>query len=154
MRNAECAACGATDNLQYHHLIPRSMGGSDDERNLITLCGECHAKAHGVRANWGHSELTRRGLEAAKARGVLLGNRTNPEQARAKGHETNRRHADTFAERLRPTIQPMLDAGLSYREIARRLNAMGIQTAREGTWAAAQVSGIARRLSAKDQEAA
>lgn len=100
------------------------------------------------------SERTKAALEAAKARGVLLGNRTNPEQARAKGHETNRRHADTFAERLRPTIQPMLDAGLSYREIARRLNAMGIQTAREGTWAAAQVSGIARRLSAKDQEAA
>lgn len=73
MRADTCAACGSTINLQYHHLIPRSLGGSDDETNLITLCGECHAKAHGIQADWRHSELTRRGLATKKARGERVG---------------------------------------------------------------------------------
>ena len=39
-----CVACGSTDDLQHHHLVTRSEGDSDDERNLITLCDPCHAK--------------------------------------------------------------------------------------------------------------
>jgi DNA invertase Pin-like site-specific DNA recombinase len=93
------------------------------------------------------SERTKAALASAKARGVQLGNRTNLAEARAKGNATTRKHAQTFAERMRPTIQPMLDAGLSYRAIAQRLNDMGIATARDGTWAATQVSAIAKRLS-------
>ncbi len=73
MRHNQCAACGATDNLQYHHLIPRSLGGSDEETNLITLCGACHAKAHGVRADWRSSELARHALAKKKARGERIG---------------------------------------------------------------------------------
>lgn len=96
------------------------------------------------------SERTKAALSAAKARGVQLGNRTNLEQAQARGRAKGRAHADAFAERLRPTVEPMLSAGLSCREIARRLNAMNIQTAREGTWAATQVSALKRRLAATD----
>lgn len=29
-----------------HHLIPRSLGGSDDPSNLVTLCDGCHAAHH------------------------------------------------------------------------------------------------------------
>jgi 5-methylcytosine-specific restriction endonuclease McrA len=38
MKLALCAACGATDDLQYHHLVTRAEGGGDNETNLITLC--------------------------------------------------------------------------------------------------------------------
>ena len=44
MRLTFCAACGSKDDLQHHHLVTRSEGDSDDERNLITLCDPCHAK--------------------------------------------------------------------------------------------------------------
>ena len=44
MRLAFCAACGSKDDLRHHHLVTRSEGDSDDERNLITLCDPCHAK--------------------------------------------------------------------------------------------------------------
>ena len=44
MRLAFCAACGSAEDLQHHHLVTRAEGGSDDERNLITLCGPCRAK--------------------------------------------------------------------------------------------------------------
>jgi 5-methylcytosine-specific restriction endonuclease McrA len=28
--------------LSVHHIMPRDKGGSNDERNLITLCQHCH----------------------------------------------------------------------------------------------------------------
>ena len=39
MRLTFCAACGAIEDLQHHHLVTRSEGRKrfDDERNLITL---------------------------------------------------------------------------------------------------------------------
>ena len=32
--------------LEVHHIIFRSLGGTDDERNLITLCEKCHKAVH------------------------------------------------------------------------------------------------------------
>ena len=44
----QCATCGDVRGLQIHHVTPRSRGGSDDPRNLVTLCWKCHAIAHGT----------------------------------------------------------------------------------------------------------
>ena len=30
------------DCIQVHHIIPSRLGGSNDDNNLITLCGKCH----------------------------------------------------------------------------------------------------------------
>lgn len=43
-----CALCDDNRGLQIHHYEPRSVGGSDDPMNLITLCWRCHAVAHGT----------------------------------------------------------------------------------------------------------
>lgn len=43
-----CALCDDVRGLQIHHAMPRSVGGSNDEMNLITLCWRCHAEAHGT----------------------------------------------------------------------------------------------------------
>ena len=37
-----CAFCGNNCELEEHHMIPLMMGGTNDERNLIFLCHECH----------------------------------------------------------------------------------------------------------------
>jgi 5-methylcytosine-specific restriction endonuclease McrA len=42
-----CQDCGATTNLQVHHIRPRSRLGGDVMDNLITLCASCHGKRHG-----------------------------------------------------------------------------------------------------------
>jgi len=42
----KCQRCGATSNLQVHHQRPRSHGGDDSDRNLITLCIDCHLSVH------------------------------------------------------------------------------------------------------------
>jgi 5-methylcytosine-specific restriction endonuclease McrA len=45
--NGSCAACGQTDHLQVHHIVPFSVNKSLelDESNFITLCEDeynCH----------------------------------------------------------------------------------------------------------------
>jgi len=44
--NWRCQHCGARHSLQVHHQAFRSRSGDDAEQNLITLCQECHARAH------------------------------------------------------------------------------------------------------------
>ena len=73
MKHAYCVACGSKEHLTQHHLVPRSIGGSDEDSNLITLCGSCHAKAHGHNAAWRTSELTRKALQFKKAQGERVG---------------------------------------------------------------------------------
>lgn len=41
----ECLRCGSTADLEIHHIIPVSQGGSDELENLATLCSECHKDA-------------------------------------------------------------------------------------------------------------
>ena len=45
--NYTCQCCGKKNcQLQTHHIIYRSHGGSDDENTMITLCKECHVGVH------------------------------------------------------------------------------------------------------------
>lgn len=39
-----CAFCGSKERLEEHHMIPLMMGGTNDERNLIFLCHNCHVQ--------------------------------------------------------------------------------------------------------------
>lgn len=44
-----CALCDSTRYIQIHHIVPRGKGGPrENEMNLITLCADCHALAHGT----------------------------------------------------------------------------------------------------------
>ena len=44
-----CKTCNYVgDDTHIHHIIPKSVGGSDDASNLIELCTICHGKAHNV----------------------------------------------------------------------------------------------------------
>ncbi len=40
----QCVKCGSPDQLSLDHVIPHSLGGSDDEGNLQTLCGTCNSR--------------------------------------------------------------------------------------------------------------
>lgn len=48
-----CQNCGAVGGakgnaeLHAHHIIPRSQAGSDQPKNLTTLCQACHSQLHG-----------------------------------------------------------------------------------------------------------
>ena len=80
------------------------------------------------------SERTKAALQAAKARGVKLG---NPRLEVA--HAQNRAVADAFAAKVKPVIAALRAEGLTLRAIAARLTELGVETARGGKWEATQV---------------
>ncbi len=41
-----CQRCGRMNELQVHHICPRSQLGEHAEGNLITLCASCHQVVH------------------------------------------------------------------------------------------------------------
>ena len=70
-----CANCGSTENLQLHHVVPLAKGGTNNESNLITLCGDCHAKVHNFKTiltkEWKEKQMA--GVARAKAEGKFTG---------------------------------------------------------------------------------
>ncbi len=89
---------------------------------------------------------TKAALQAKKAAGAKLGNRTNLGDASAAGAATNRREADAFAANVLPVIASIRAAGVaSNRGIADALNARAVRTARGGSWTAVQVGRILAR---------
>lgn len=42
----KCALCGSEVDVQVHHIVPSSEGGTDSFENLICLCDKDHTKVH------------------------------------------------------------------------------------------------------------
>ncbi len=63
----ECRLCGTKTGLSLHHLLPRSLGGSDVLENLCWLCGTGTTGHHGAieaRDPWACSLLGQRLTDA------------------------------------------------------------------------------------------
>jgi 5-methylcytosine-specific restriction endonuclease McrA len=39
-----CYFCGSEGPIETHHIHPRRYGGSDEDRNLVDVCSNCHSK--------------------------------------------------------------------------------------------------------------
>ena len=45
--------CESYSELEFHHIIPISAGGSDEFNNVIVLCHDCHRKReNGLHVDW------------------------------------------------------------------------------------------------------
>lgn len=42
----KCANCGSIETIEYHHIVPLFLGGTNNISNIIPLCHKCHAAAH------------------------------------------------------------------------------------------------------------
>jgi DNA invertase Pin-like site-specific DNA recombinase len=98
------------------------------------------------------SARTRAALQAAKARGQILGGRrhgaakiSDYTQRSAKARADQ---AQAFAERVRPEIDRLRAEGLTLAAVAERLNQEGIRTSRAATWTPTAVKRVLDRLSA------
>ena len=137
-----CFECETTEDLQEHHVVPRSKGGT----KTITLCYQCHMKVHGrdgKSAN--HKRLTKEGLKKAKERGVQLGNPRWEESgdARAKARV---QAADDYALSIAPIVEPLYKQLRSYGAVARTLNEQGIRGRRGGKFSPQSISNVIKRL--------
>jgi len=89
------------------------------------------------------SQRTKAALQAAKARGVVLGRHGREVLAPA-----NRKAAVRRAEALADVVRAKQAAGKGYRTIAAELNAEDVPTARGGQWHLASVQRLVKRLAA------
>tara|TARA_A100001515_G_scaffold135117_1_gene125802 strand:- start:337 stop:735 length:399 start_codon:yes stop_codon:yes gene_type:complete len=108
-----CAFCGTKENLQIHHIIPISLGGTDDKTNLLTACSKCHEKIHLVRPGaFKNSDTIKKKLAELKAKGVKLGRPSKVNDA------------------LKQKVYDLHYLGVSYNWISRQLK-IGMQTSRD-----------------------
>jgi len=92
------------------------------------------------------SERTKAALQAAKRRGVILGNQKNLNEAQQLGRAAQTKKADSFARAISPTIAEIRSTGINTLSgIALALNRRGIPTARGGRWAATTVGNLISR---------
>ena len=64
MKLKKCAVCGSIENLHHHHFIPLSLGGKDEDENILTLCIKHHNFIHKLEGNLDHKKL----IEVARAK--------------------------------------------------------------------------------------
>jgi DNA invertase Pin-like site-specific DNA recombinase len=100
------------------------------------------------------SKRTKEALEAAKARGVRLGNPNGAAALRRAGRgnaasvQAIRAHADGHARNLQPIVTALADEGVtSLGAVADALNGRGMLTPRGGRWHKSSVRNLLARLS-------
>lgn len=45
----KCANCGSEVDIEYHYIVPLSIGGTNRITNFVPLCYNCHQLTHGCR---------------------------------------------------------------------------------------------------------
>ncbi|MDP2852125.1 MAG: recombinase family protein [Gallionella sp.] len=102
---------------------------------------------YSVMAEWERDQIsarTKAALQAAKARGVILGaaGATNLKP----NIEARQKAADEFANKLKGIIEGMKAQGLSQRAMLGELNGLGIKTAKGGEWSLVQLQRVMARF--------
>ena len=107
-----CANCGATDDLQYHHIVPLALGGNDIVSNMVCLCARCHWVIHqGAAPSFDHGECVKAGIARAKARGTHFGTKQADYERVMKLIVRNSTHFNPFSEMAEREIKEL--AGVS-----------------------------------------
>ena len=94
------------------------------------------------------SKRTKQALQAAKARGVVLGCPT-PKIGSAAGVLVNKAKADKYADKVGPIVRDIIarSGANTLRDIAAALEARGVATPRGNvTWGPTQASNLLKRL--------
>jgi hypothetical protein len=110
-----CALCGSTDNLEHHHVLPKSYGGSDNEDNLLTLCSTHHVQLHNLSPGRIDSSTL---IKAAKAKnrdnGLFLGGHVPFGYTNKFGKLVENAHE----QRIIADMKDLRNRGISLRKIS------------------------------------
>nr|WP_184377027.1 recombinase family protein [Rhizobium sp. BK619] len=90
------------------------------------------------------SQRTKAALAAAKQRGVKLGGYREGALDSANAQRAD--DANAFAAKTFPVVRALLKEGLSFRQVAQRLNDTGIATPNGGSWQATTVTRLVKRM--------
>ncbi|WP_176052586.1 recombinase family protein [Paraburkholderia caribensis] len=101
---------------------------------------------HAVMSEWERDQIsarTKAALAAAKARGTKLGV-AGPANLK-QNIEARQTAADAFAGSLSSVLSGFKASGLTQRQMVEQLNALGIKTARGGSWSLMQLQRVLKR---------
>jgi len=144
----KCFECEAIEDLQEHHIVPRSRGGT----KTVTLCYSCHLRAHGRDSKGlNHSRLTKEGLERARKRGVKFGDPLVREKQQL-AVKANLKRGLASAMKFQDIISLLRGQGLSYEATANKMNDMGLRTGRGCLFKANSVRRLEIRLMKQAEE--
>ena len=135
-----CFDCNSTTNIVYHHVVPTSLGG----KNTIPLCQPCHDKVHYINKprNISLSELTKKGIQRAKQRGVKIGT-PNPEKSIKAMNIASTKTKQNFKNKMIPIINQLKHNGYkTLQSIADYLNNNNIPTRTGKKWSPGTVRNI------------
>lgn len=45
----KCVNCGSEICIEYHHIVPLTLGGTNNITNIVPLCYGCHEIVHGIK---------------------------------------------------------------------------------------------------------
>lgn len=94
---------------EEHHIIPRSMGGSDDDTNLVRLTGREHFVCHLLLTKMVNGPLRHKALKAAR----MMATTTGPGQLRYK--VTSRIYESLMKESLVVSDETRMKMGTSQK---------------------------------------
>ena len=80
-KGAVCCNCYSYEgnNIIFHHIVPLSLGGTNNIANIVPLCEKCHNLIHHQCHNNGqytHSDLIKAGMQRARENGKVIGRKT------------------------------------------------------------------------------
>ena len=131
MKAGECWECGGTGEIQKHHPVPRSRGGS----RTIFLCLECHAKAHHRKKNMSTSALVSAKMHMLKAQGRIFGNPGIMENCQPLGVAAIKESAKKFNAKILLLAADLRQAGYNTVDLlVDRLNGIGVKTRNGKAW--------------------
>ena len=140
----KCFECESTEDLQEHHIVPKSRGGA----KTVTLCYSCHLDAHGRDSKgMNHSQLTKKALQIAKARGVKLGS-ANPKTRQAHLNKTTQ-----LLERVEPSIlKAENERCRTQQSFCDYLNDRDIKSPRGKNWTPSTLGRVLKLVRARSKE--
>ena len=103
----KCFECEIEDDVEEHHVVPISLGGT----KTIPLCLKCHGLVHD-RNFVKHRKLQRIGIDKAMAEGKYKGRKIGSSKTVTQYLETQ----------LSINIIKCLNDGMSLRKIAKKVN--------------------------------
>ena len=138
----KCFECETTEDLHEHHVVPKSKGGT----KTITLCHQCHMKAHGRDGKgMNHGVLTKEGMKKAKERGIKFGN-PRWEKALEKASEVSVKQANERAIQHKALVISLYQEFGSYNRVAIELNKMDVRTSRGNKWSRQTIKELLIRI--------
>ena len=145
----KCFECETIEDLQEHHVVPRSKGGT----KTVTLCYQCHRKAHGSDGKGIHfSQLMKDMWSAKRARGEQIGNpniKEYGEKARQANIVRGRQSCMALGaeiERVKGELISVSESGkVTLTTIAEELNKQDITTPRGRKWTNKTVCKMLKR---------